>query len=38
MACGILVPQSGIKPEPLVVKAQSPNHWKAREFLKKFRF
>ena len=32
MACGILVPQSGIEPEPLAVKAQSPNHWATREF------
>lgn len=32
MACGILVPQSGIEPEPLAVKAQSPNHWATRVF------
>ena len=32
MACAILVPQPGIEPAPLVVKAQSPNHWTAREF------
>ena len=29
--CRILVPQSGIEPRPLAVKAQSPNHWIARE-------
>ena len=33
MACGILVPQPGIKPRPMAVKALSPNHWTAREFL-----
>ena len=26
-----LVPQSGIKPVPAMVEAQSPNHWTARE-------
>ena len=34
-ACGILVPWPGIEPVPwhsLAVKAQSPNHWTAREF------
>ena len=31
-ACGILVPQPGIEPMPSAVKAQSPNHWTAREF------
>ena len=31
-ACGILVPQPGIEPRPSAVKAQSPNHWTAREF------
>ena len=30
MACGILVPQPGIKPGPLAVKVQSPNHWTVR--------
>ena len=30
-ACGILVPQPGIEPETSAVKAQSPNHWTARE-------
>ena len=34
VACGILVPQPGIEPGPLVVKAQSPNHQgTAKEFL-----
>ena len=33
-ACGILVPQPGIKPGPSAVKAQSPNHWTTREFPK----
>ena len=32
MACRILVPRSGIEPKPSAVKAQSPNHWTAREF------
>ena len=31
MACGILVPQSGIKLLPAVVEAQSLNPWTARE-------
>ena len=30
--CGILVPQPGIKPGPLAVRALSPNHWTTREF------
>ena len=30
--CRILVPQPGIEPTPLAVKAWSPNHWTAREF------
>ena len=30
-ACGILVPQPGIKPVPRVVEMQSPNHWPAKE-------
>ena len=30
--CGILVPWPGIKPKPLAVEAQSPNHWITREF------
>ena len=30
-ACGILVPQPGIKPAPPAVEAQSLNHWTARE-------
>ena len=33
--CGILVPWSGIKPAPVAVKVQSPNHCTAREFLKR---
>ena len=37
MACGILVPQPGFEPRPLAVKAWSPNHWTAREFLKYFK-
>ena len=32
MACGILVPQPGIEPRPLAVKAQNLNHWTIREF------
>ena len=35
VACGILVPQPGIKPRPLAVKVQSPNHWTARNSQKK---
>ena len=31
MACGILVPQSGIELFPAVVEAQSLNPWTARE-------
>ena len=31
MACGILVPQPGIKPVPPAVEVQSPNHWTTRE-------
>ena len=29
---GILIPQPGIEPGPLEVKAQSPNHWTTGEF------
>ena len=32
VACGILVPRSGIEPRPSTVRAWSPNHWTAREF------
>ena len=31
VTCGILAPWPGIEPRPLAVKAQSPNHWDARE-------
>ena len=31
-ACGILIPQPGIEPGPLAMKAPSPDHWTAREF------
>ena len=31
VACGILVPQPGIKPVPPAVKAWSLNHWTAKE-------
>ena len=31
---GIFVPQTRIKPRPSAVKAQSPNHWTAREVFK----
>ena len=31
-ACGILVPRPGIEHVPSAVKAQSPNHRRAREF------
>ena len=30
-AYGILVPQSGTEPQPLAVKALSPNHWTTKE-------
>ena len=32
VSCGILFPQPGIKPRPLAVKVQSPNHWADRKF------
>ena len=32
-ACGILVPQSGIKPKTFALEAQNLNHWTAREVL-----
>ena len=32
VACRILFPPSGTEPRPLAVRAQSPNHWTAREF------
>ena len=38
VTCGILVPPPGIEPGPSVVKAQSPNHWTAREFPRNFLF
>ena len=31
VARGILLPRPGIEPGPSAVKAQSPNHWTARE-------
>ena len=31
LACGILVPQGGIKPTSLAVEAQSLHHWTSRE-------
>lgn len=31
IACGITVPQQGIEPRPLTVKAWSPKHWTTRE-------
>ena len=31
VACGILVPLSGIELEPSAVKAQSPDHWTAKK-------
>ena len=36
VACGILVPQPETEPLPWAVKAQSPNHWTTREFLKAY--
>ena len=32
VAYGILLPQPGVEPEPLSVKAWNPNHWIARKF------
>ena len=32
VACRILVPQPRIKPSPLALEVQSPNHWITREF------
>ena len=32
VTCGVLVPWPGFEPGSLAVKAQSPNHWTAREF------
>ena len=32
MAYGILVPQPGMEPAPLVVKVWHSNYWTAREF------
>ena len=32
VACGILVPQPGIEPRAMAVKALTPNHWTTREF------
>ena len=37
-AYGILVPQPGIEPIPLAMKARSPNHWTARETIGKVFF
>ena len=31
MACGVLVPQPGIKPTPPAVEVWSPNHWTTRQ-------
>ena len=36
VACGILIPQPGIKPAPSAVNAWSPNHSTTREFPKYF--
>ena len=33
MACGILVPQPGIRPMPPALEAWSPDHWTTREVL-----
>ena len=33
VACGILVPRPGIEPGAPSVRAPSPNHWTAEEFL-----
>ena len=37
-ACGILVPGPGVEPGPSSVRAQSPNHWTAREVPHSFFF
>ena len=31
VACGVLVSQPGMEPEPLAVRMPSPNHWTTRE-------
>ena len=36
LACGISVPQPGTEPALLAVKAQIPNYWTTREFLRSF--
>ena len=36
MTCGILVPRPGVKPRPLAVRGQSPNHWTAGNSLEFF--
>ena len=38
MTCRILVPQPGIEPAPLAAKAQSPNHWTAKEYSSMYTF
>ena len=38
VACGILVPWPGIKPEPPAVEAWSPSHWTTREFISPFSY
>jgi len=35
VACGIFVPQSGVRPGPPAVEVQSLNHWTARDFLQR---
>ena len=37
-ACGILVLQPGIEPEPSAVRAWSPNYWTSKELLEIFNF
>lgn len=37
LICGILVWQPGLNPSSFAVKAQSPNHWNAREFPQSFK-
>ena len=32
LACGILIPPPGVKPVPLALEGQSPNHWTTRKF------
>ena len=38
LACGILVPQTGIEPRSSAMKVPCPKHWTAREFCTSYFF